>query len=455
VSLTGLIFLAGFFAGCVLAFARHPIFGLMSYVAVFYLHPPSRWWGASMPDLRWSMLAAVVTLVALLIRKKDLKNDIPVFSHKVMIGLVVFFVWTLIQSLWALDRTTHSELVVLFAKYILLVALIYKCVDSEKHLRLFLWTHVLGCLYLGWLTYTTYSGGRFEGFGGPGIDEANAGGLQIVTGIFVASSLFLMGSTKERIGLFGAMPFILNALITTISRSGFLATGCGGVIFNFFSPKPLRNAVRILSVLAIALFLLLTNDTYWGRIESLKHGGEVVEGVDTGAKRLEIMQAQWQMFLAYPLGCGHRCTAVLSTQYMGDHLLTGRDENKARASHNTFMTLLVEQGVPGAVLYVLMLFWIAARLLALRRQYAEGVGFVSLLLPGLAAILGAITIGDMFVDYLKFEARLWFIAVLMVIVRLTAVARTAEQPARGQSVQAENPGKPANGRGKSLARLRR
>jgi O-antigen ligase len=449
VSLTGLIFLAGFFTGCVLAFARHPIFGLMTYVAVFYLHPPSRWWGASMPDLRWSMFAAVVTLVALLIRKKEVKPDLPVFSHKVMIGLVMFFVWTLIQSLWALDAQLHSELVVLFAKYILLVALIYKCVDSEKNLRLFLWTHVLGCLYLGWLTYTTYRGGRFEGFGGPGIDEANSGGLQIVTGIFVASSLFLMGSMKERLGLFGTMPFIINALITTISRSGFLATGCGGLIFNFFSPKPLRKVVRVLSVLAIALFLLLTNDTYWGRIESLKHRGEAVEGVDTGAKRLEIMEAQWRMFLAHPLGCGHRCTAVLSTRYMGDHLLTGRDENKARSSHNTFMTLLVEQGVPGALLYVLMLLWIARKLLSLRRQYSAETSFVSQLLPAMAAILGAITIGDMFVDYLKFEARLWFLAILMVIVRQTVVARTAEAPVATRAVAH------AGARAKSLAKVAR
>jgi hypothetical protein len=34
-----------FFLACiVLAFARHPIYGLVLYLSVTYIHPPSRWW---------------------------------------------------------------------------------------------------------------------------------------------------------------------------------------------------------------------------------------------------------------------------------------------------------------------------------------------------------------------------------------------------------------------------
>ena len=55
-SLTGLAFLLAFAAGIGLAVMRHPLFGLYTYIAVFYLHPPSRWWGETLPDLRWSLL---------------------------------------------------------------------------------------------------------------------------------------------------------------------------------------------------------------------------------------------------------------------------------------------------------------------------------------------------------------------------------------------------------------
>src|SRR5262245_54104916 len=145
----------------------------------------------------------------------------PLFKQAFMPWLILFIVWLLVQLTWALDSQLHTEMLVLFIKYALLVGLIYYCVDSEKHLKLFLWTHVLGCFYLGWIVYTTYKGGRFEGFGGPDINEANAGALQVVTGILIAASLLLIGKLREKLVLFGTLPFIVNALVATISRSGF------------------------------------------------------------------------------------------------------------------------------------------------------------------------------------------------------------------------------------------
>ena len=84
----------------------------------------------------------------------------------------------------------------LFFKYILLIVMMYICIDSEKHLRYFLWAHVMGCFYLGWIAFTSYGGGRFEGFGGPGIGDSNTGGFQIVTGILTGAALFI----RERNG---------------------------------------------------------------------------------------------------------------------------------------------------------------------------------------------------------------------------------------------------------------
>ena len=65
-ALTALAFLMLFFGGLLLAFAIHPRFGLYTYLAVFYVHPPSRWWGDMLPDIRWSLVAAVVALLALI-----------------------------------------------------------------------------------------------------------------------------------------------------------------------------------------------------------------------------------------------------------------------------------------------------------------------------------------------------------------------------------------------------
>ena len=36
-------------AFAVLAFVRHPIYGLYLYLATVYVHPPSRWWATWFP----------------------------------------------------------------------------------------------------------------------------------------------------------------------------------------------------------------------------------------------------------------------------------------------------------------------------------------------------------------------------------------------------------------------
>jgi hypothetical protein len=117
---------------------------------------------------------------------------------------------------------------------------------------------------------------------------------------------------------------MLNALVTTMSRSGFLAMAVGGLIFNIFAPSQPRRVVWVLSILALLLFAMLANPLYRTRMSSIEYAGERVEGVDTGAGRKELIEAQWRMFLEHLLGCGHRCTAVLSPQFLRDRLLTGQ-----------------------------------------------------------------------------------------------------------------------------------
>lgn len=438
-SVTGLLFAAGFAVGCFLAFARHPVYGLITYVAVYYLHPPSRWWGEALPDLRWSLLAACVTLVSLWAGKSRV-TPASIGKEKFWIGLVIFILWLTFQSLWAMDMPMHLELLTVFTKYALLVVLIYKCVDSTRHLKLFLWAHVLGCTYLGWVVFTTYIGGRFEGFGGPDINEANSGALQVVTGIVTAGALFLAGRFKERLVLAGCMPLIVNALVSTMSRSGFLAIGVSGAIYNYLVAVKFRTVVRVMTILAVVLFLVLANPVYWARIASIKYAGEEVEGVDTGAGRLVLIQAQMKMFAAHPWGCGHRCTAVLSRRYLEDKDLTGVGADRARSSHNTIMSLLVEQGLPGVFLYGAMISWIFRSARKLKQRFRDSGSFLAEVYPAVAASLGAICLGDLFVDYLKAEVRIWFIAILMVLVRLS----TADQAKSKGSGSASN-GAPPTG----------
>ena len=107
-SITGAVFLLVFFAGMGLALFRDPVFGLYTYVAEFYLSPPSRWWGAALPDLRWSFLAAGVTLAALIFRlhlQPGAKSWLSTTPAKIML---IYILWFWVESLWALDGVSHN-----------------------------------------------------------------------------------------------------------------------------------------------------------------------------------------------------------------------------------------------------------------------------------------------------------------------------------------------------------
>jgi O-Antigen ligase len=441
--LTAAAFVIAYVVGCLMALARHPIYGLMTYVLVFYISPSDRWWGkTTLAGSRWALIAAVVTMIALVIHRTK-PPTIPFLRQPLVIGMILFATWLGMQSFWALDPVMHESLMTYYPKFIVAMYLIYRCVDSTDNVKRFLWAHVLGCTYLGWVVYTTHTGGRFDDFGGAGIGDGNAGALACVTGALSAGALFLAGGYRAKIVLVAATALIVNAVVATMSRSAFLALVCGGMAFNYFAPRRFRRWVLGLSVIGLAGFLVLTNADYWGRIESLQYRGEEIQGVDTGHKRLILAQAQLEMSRAYPLGCGSRCTDVLSPQFLPEKQL---DSQGRRSSHNTFLTMLVEQGIPGAVLYLAMVLWVLSSLRsAARSQLPGSESSAALLFPAVAGSLVAIIVGDLFVQYPKFEVRFWFLTLGMVLLGMLAARREVAEPTPDRIAHPSDP--QANGVG--------
>src|SRR5438105_12728356 len=91
----------------VLAFTRHPLWGLYFYLGSIYVHPPSRWWGYILPDLRWSLLSAAVTVLAIAFHRGRLAAKPPWLSNVPAALLLMYACWMWIQYPWALDAETH------------------------------------------------------------------------------------------------------------------------------------------------------------------------------------------------------------------------------------------------------------------------------------------------------------------------------------------------------------
>src|SRR6187455_578230 len=117
-ALTGLVFLLAYASGLMIGLVHHPRYAVYTYLAVFYLHPPSRWWGAFLPDIRWSLVAGIVALIATL--RLPRSPGARWFATTPARLLIMFTAWLWIQNIWALAGPDHLEASILFTKYLLL-----------------------------------------------------------------------------------------------------------------------------------------------------------------------------------------------------------------------------------------------------------------------------------------------------------------------------------------------
>lgn len=433
--LTGIAFTCFFLGLLALALVRHPVFGLYAYLAAFYMHPPSRWWSAMVPDLRWALLAGVVTLAAIFIHRAKLNKAPPWFANTPAAILVMYCAWLWIQNAWALDPTTHYNASVQFTKYLVAFYFCYKIFDSPERLRDFLLVHLAGCAYLGMQAFmsSNFAGGRLDGVGGPGIDDANTLGMFLATGVVAGAALALSQSGWRRNATFVGLALAMNGLVLTASRGAFVGLIGGGSVVSALHPRHFRLRLVALALIAVVGFVAVADQRFIQRMFSLVAVWERSEEIDMSAEsRFVIKRAQWQMFLDYPLGTGHKGTVILSPIYLEDVWLTGDQGGggeRGRASHNTFFTALTEQGIVGALLFVALVLWVlraAARIYALRQRVPDPTQPV--VASGICGAVVVVLVSGIGTDYLMAEVQYWFLAGLVGALRMLVASSRALVP---------------------------
>jgi O-antigen ligase len=459
-SLTALAFVAVYSVGLCLAFYR-PIFGLCTYVWTFYSSPSTAWWGVPLPDLRWSITAAVVTLLAYLLvgssseprvfrgpggEGEHLRGGQPaIFTNWGMRLLLILVAWMWVQSLWAVDSTRHFDGCILLTKLMVLYVLMDRLLADERALEGFAWTHVIGAFTWGWYAYRTSISGRFEPMLGPGVDDANALGFQMVTATAFAGFMFVGVPGWKRWVAFATLPFLLNVIILTASRSALVALVAAAIVALWLTPRDKRRIAYACAVLGVLLFLRLAgSELFWQRTATL--GETNVEEMDySAASRLDVAAANWRMFLDHPLGAGYLGNMVLSPVYMPARVL---GQTGFRSAHNTFLAILVDAGIPGAVVFVALAVWAVAILRRLKSL--DKAGFparLGIYRAAAGAGLGAYYVSGQFINLWTTEVWVWLFAVIAALTRLSA-------DAHDESPGVSSPEPAALSHGSELARRR-
>lgn len=422
--LTAATYLLFYCYGLFRALTGKPLWGIFIYFMCFYAHAPSQWWGNYLPNLRWSLIASIVTMIALFIYPP--KEGFKFFKFRENRWLTVFFVYLLLQYPFVYSTSWHTDYVFLFFKFILFIFLFQNCVRTPKDFRGVIIANALGGAFLAYQGFAHHNGGRLEGIGTPGMDDANLMGQHLVLLIFILGYAMLEPFRKIHILIAVCTCLVLMTLFLTESRGALLSLGATGVVAAFFMPKGGRRKLVGFGVLGLIACSLLMGPQIIKRFQGVEENsmGEVSD--KSARSRIVIIESQIEMWKDSPIvGHGHRGTLVLSPQYVPADYMSNIG---LRASHNLVMSLLVDHGIIGAFLYFGAFISCGLRIFSVNRDFVPNdsryktpdEAFLRAMIVGFSLALFSYFLGGLTSNNKKLEGDVWVFAFLPVAVHLLA-----------------------------------
>lgn len=277
--------------------------------------------------------------------------------------IVLFFtVWVGLTYFWSFAPAATVMAIFTFAQIFTMLWLIWEFAQTSEQQTLLLRAYMLGAMISSiatlqnFFTTTSVYGGRYTGL------NFNPGDLGFIEALAIPISLYLAVRERRKIllwldGLSTVLAFC--AIILTAARGALIACIPAALMFPFLFPKvKLGRNVALLIFLALAgigswLFMPASS---WTRLSTI--GSEVSGG--TLNERTLIWQIGWQVFGQAPFqGVGSAAYAATVEHALGVASDSATDTSGIAVArlvaHNTFFSVLVEEGVIGFALFLALL----------------------------------------------------------------------------------------------------
>ncbi len=370
-----LFFLIVFFVGSLASLAKDPLWGLLTYVFVYFNIPGHQWWGNQLPGWRWSLISAAVLLVSCFIHQEKLSRLKWTENRpgKYLLGLLGLM---LVMGPFTPFPEQAWEKSYDFFRYVLIFFMVGKVLSDFRRYKAFLGILLFCTFYLTVLAHHHFDGARLDGVGLPDASDANM--LAALMILFLP--LFLVIGITERGWIrwaaLGALPLVLNTFVMCGSRGAFVGIIAQGALALWLLRKHigLKKAVACCAVVAVGLTFLMS-DQYRERLFGMKQGLQEETLVETSAGRWETWEYGLDMAKDYPLGAGGGAFMTMSPGYLPEYLL--EKSVGVRASHNTYLLILVEQGFFGLLVFIGFL-WLQFSVLTKARRPIVAKGVESL-----------------------------------------------------------------------------
>jgi putative inorganic carbon (hco3(-)) transporter len=408
-----------------LSFRRGPIYALIAYAVVYFIPPAPNifWWAEYIPFSRWSLLSSVILILSFFFHRD--KIIVRKFRSAHWLFLFTFFsVLTVVMVSNTVSEPSYSQKLV---TYCITVWFIIKIITTEEKLRIFFLSIITLSGVLSILAYLEGErvNARLEGIGSNDSFEANEFAL-LLTGILPLMLPFIFkGKKHEKIISILLLPFILNAFILCNSRGAAISLFAGLIYATFVvANKLIRKKIIIATICTLPLFLYLMDPEYIERLSTLWTTEKSLEGEHTlnqlSSGRTEIWQYGIQMVNDYPMGAGPNSFKHLARFYMPDEVLTFKPDAPygVRAAHNTYLQILVEQGYPGFIIWIMLCLH---TLLILRRGVnklkspAKSDSFIGFTIFGITVSFVCTLVGGLTMSRIYYEFFWWQVALAIVV----------------------------------------
>jgi O-antigen ligase len=371
-------------------------------------------------DFRYQLCTTVAFIIGLLIHRPRPAERVN--REATILWLVWAFLGVCVLSATWAQVTPSASLDAAsdLAKTVLMATALLWAIRSESDLSWLMTAFLVGVLHAGLLHTFGFRLGFLNVVQDRDLGVLIQGQSQVMA-MFVPLLIVMIvsGTRIQRLLAAVALPFAMNSIVKSYQRTSFLALLVDAILLLLFLPR--RIVLRLLPVFAVAagVFMLrLTPENYWNWMKTIEDPNNEA----SAASRFTVAHASWQIFQDYPLGVGYKNYQYVSPRYLPAESLTeGR-----RSSHNSYFTVLCEMGVQGFVP------WSGAILIALFklrriRKTSDPKNLRPAEYSAVAIEIGlyAWLVTGLFGDQSNLDPAYWFLALTVVLVRLTQSTRHA------------------------------
>jgi O-antigen ligase len=306
-------------------------------------------------------IGVVIALVGMLLDRQKVRVPSPVLIYG------AFICWAFVASLASPYPEIALEKVVTHLKLLVVMLVVVNALHTEGQIRFYL-LFFLGCFVLFPVRGTLVGGDDREGRVVWKYIYENSNDLATLCLIALGMALGLVFATPSRVlvRLGAGLSTVVLVLVMLLTQSRgaliglLIGIGPGLVVL------ALRQPVRVLFYAGIlALVVALTVPANVSERMSNLTSASTIREVDregSAAERFEILKVAWRMFLDNPvLGVGLGVYPRENARYAPE---IGRMD-----THNTYMNLAAELGLPGLALWC-ALVWSVLRYAYRRRRLA-------------------------------------------------------------------------------------